>query len=235
LQHRQEEHTARYHRANDKDVLVKPRLFIDQGQPVRKRLAAEVFADHSQGRRGMLVSDIPAGLAALGMPLEKELVSAFSGQHQLTILSLERWQTVVKRCCAREEARRDTYVPAAPATASDPEKEDAVDESASAFRHIHEPTAADVQTRSQAKKSDFKTVLARYRRQAISNRGKDVTSRSVVDGFLKGPIGTELYTNPHPWWEQEGINYDPNLQRTYGCFSTLLASIYLRRNLTKRP
>ena len=78
------------------------------------------------------------------------------------------------------------------------------------FRNIEKPSVAQQEAMTSNKKSNFTEALQRHSRAARSSNKH--TSRSIVDSFLKGPIGTELYTNPHPWWEvvgaaRRGIHY----------------------------
>lgn len=66
--------------------------FLSVGLPLRQRLAAKVYTECSAGHAGMKVSDIPKGLAMLGLELDKELAKGFNGTFSTQSLSLGQWQ-----------------------------------------------------------------------------------------------------------------------------------------------
>ncbi len=236
------------------------RKFLDQGRPVRKRLAKEIYNDLSYGKNGIYVSQIPEGLKLLGIPIEKELEIGFHGKNQNILINLDRWQIIVKRCCIREEAKLDTYIPVpASSSSSDESKSNKVTATATttttttadAFRNIKTDAiiaasdnasqaaitnnallSTSTNTSINGKNNNFKMTLEKYRQQAIGlKKGQfaQITSRSIIDQFLTGPIGNELYTNPNPWWEinkkslnsdndndiTDEIKYNPYLQRAF--------------------
>jgi len=191
--------------------------FLSTAQPIKQKLAAKVFADLSVGRRGMRVQDIPAGLTALGLTLDAELVPAFRGRNQDMIISVDKWQTVVKRFVAREEAKQDTFLQ----TVSTPLDEHGASESrdggaGSAFREI-ESSQFDSRTHTQ-RRQDFAAVFARYQRKEKENQVQNDTTRSIADMFLKGPIGRELYQHEYSWnpeQENEYEGYNQNLREAF--------------------
>lgn len=63
--------------------------FSSVGQAARSRLAKQVFSDMAQGRRGMRTQDIPTGLRALGLPVEKALEKAFKGRSKENNVNLQ--------------------------------------------------------------------------------------------------------------------------------------------------
>lgn len=191
--------------------------FLSTAQPIKQKLAAKVFADLSVGRRGMRVQDIPAGLTALGLTLDAELVPAFRGRNQDMIISVDKWQTVVKRFVAREEAKQDTFLQ----TVSTPLDERGASESrdrgaGNAFREI-DSSQFDSRTLTQ-RRQDFAAVFARYQRKESANQVQNDTTRSIADLFLKGPIGRELYEHEYSWnpdQENEYEGYNPNLREAF--------------------
>jgi len=197
-------------------VIAPPPPFLSAAQPIKQKLAAQAFADLSTGRRGMRVQDIPAGLAALGLSLDAELVPGFKGRSQDMIINMDKWQTVVKRFVAREEAKQDTFVQSVSAPLDDLGACVSKDVSTgNAFREIA-GSQFDPRTRTQ-RRQDFAAVFARYQRKEKMSQGQEDSTRSIADTFLNGPIGRDLFEHEYSWNpEQENdIEYNPNLREAF--------------------
>ncbi len=194
--------------------------FLNAAQPIKYKLAAQVFTDLSAGRRGIRVQDIPDALSALGLHLDTELVPAFHGKNQDMILSMERWQTVLKRFVAREEAKHEVFLQ----DSAKPLREEnkvGVSESkdqAGCFREIQSDSHIDSRTRIQ-RRQDFATVFARYQRKERLGHQQEESANSIADMFLRGPIGQELFSKPRVWSEYDDKDdiqgYNPNLRPTF--------------------
>jgi len=197
-------------------VVAPPPPFLSAAQPIKQKLAAQAFADLSVGRRGMRVQDIPAGLAALGLALDAALIPAFRGRNQDMVINMDKWQTVVKRFVAREEAKQDTCIQSVSAPLDDLGAGESKDlGSGNAFREI-EGTQFDPRTRTQ-RRQDFAAVFARYQRKEKQCQGQEDSTRNIADMFLKGPIGRELFEHEFSWNpdQENDIAYNPNLREAF--------------------
>jgi hypothetical protein len=74
------------------------------------------------------------------------------------IIDIERWHTVVKRCCAREESKRDTFIPAEMGMSAK-----SASEARSTSTIENTKLGQDVPLKGSSKRDDFKAVLARHR------------------------------------------------------------------------
>jgi hypothetical protein len=66
--------------------------FLDFGVPLRKRLAAKVYAECCAGAAVMKVADIPRALTMLGLRVDPELAKGFAGSFAVQGVSLGQWQ-----------------------------------------------------------------------------------------------------------------------------------------------
>lgn len=66
--------------------------FLELGIPLRKRMASRVFQECRTGSVGMKVSDVPRGLAMLGLTIDPELARGFAGTFSTHGISQGQWQ-----------------------------------------------------------------------------------------------------------------------------------------------
>lgn len=188
--------------------------FLSLGVPLRKRLAAKVYADCSAGRAGMKISDIPKGLELLGLRVDDELAKGFQGTFSSQPLSLGQWQGVVKRFAVKEE-----YSAAARKRQQQ-------------HRQQHQLVSQSMEGNGVAPRITAPTFSAqllstiateypapvggtydsggdRYRHlpvgglPGLGDGACQATAVGIADSFLRGPLGKLVVSRPDGWWGDE--------------------------------
>jgi hypothetical protein len=200
--------------------------FSTVGQAARSRLAKQVFSDMAQGRRGMRVCDIPTGLRALGLPVEKALEKAFKGRSKENNVNLQQWQNVVKKFVVRDVSRKQQAEAKAQAEAElvvkvfgnvphegtqdtgpvDPAAHQRSDNQ-DLYRNVFHDLAVGqtrLNTIIRQSTSDSNAdsyyegdkFLKAWQNSGGNNGDNNMSCKDIADRFLNGPVGREMYHLP---------------------------------------